>query len=87
MGLRREFLEDLMTLKRLGALDQARRVIIRMLADGLQKGLLLIHGFPRQAGCNDRDRVPVLGVKPGRSQGTSGLFPAIYRCGPTNPIR
>jgi len=27
MGLRREFLEDLMTLKRLGALDQARRVI------------------------------------------------------------
>lgn len=27
MGLRREFLEDLMTLKRLGALDQAQRVI------------------------------------------------------------
>ena len=27
MGIRREFLEDLMTLKCLGALDQARRVI------------------------------------------------------------
>jgi hypothetical protein len=27
MGLRREFLEDLLTLKRLGAVDKARRVI------------------------------------------------------------
>jgi hypothetical protein len=27
MGLRREFLEDSMTVKRLGALDKARRVI------------------------------------------------------------